>query len=767
MKKRILAMLLSGALMIGSMPAALAEDIDLSADSQDVELTLPSEQTDSGPALSADDNAAAPAEDGQPAEEVLPTVQEGKPLEVDQSAIPDPDDLPEEGDGLMVEQTEGVMIIPAETGEELPVEQADEELPTEQTDGELPSDSEAAETVAASTISYTLRTWLSSSLYGDALRVGDVKLDTTYYICYALTETNTGRYLNAVLEERGISKDYTAVTAITTPNGTTRYTSYSGLDRDYWYVTTLRAGSYSATVDINGSLDITGNISWTVADSTIAATGISLNKSSVSVNKGSSTTLKATVSPSNATNKTVTWSSSNTSVATVSSSGVVKGVKAGTATITAKTHNGKKATCKVTVKTPASSLTLSKLTYNFSNSYQGFGYSYGYYIPLSTYQIIYNDTMARYYYNRDGYWGGSCFGMATTSIMMTKKSASILPKHFKSGATKPSQLSPTNYNSNLGMNLRTFIEAMHVSQYDSEELQFEREHYNDLSALVSAVKGISSTGTGIQVSLYGPEGGHSVVGYQVKKISSTESRLYIYDPNFPNQERYIKLKTNSSGKYTGWSYMMNDMYEWSSSRSGSVISYIPYSKFIKPWNNRAKKKASAYNVLSINADDFDVVNEDGRVVAAMRDGELETNSKNIFEFRRKVLGDDDSSHLVYLPKDEYTVVNQDSSVEELEAAILNAEQSAEVVTTADEVTFTVDDAQECNTVSVDAKKGEGYVVALNSELDSAKGQEEVVFSGVSKGKEITVGMESGSCIATDKKAEVSINGMSVSAQTLS
>lgn len=60
--------------------------------------------------------------------------------------------------------------------------------------------------------------------------------------------------------------------------------------------------------------------------------------------------MTATVTPNNATNKSVTWSSSNASVATVSSSGVVTAASKGTAVITVTTTDGNyKATCTVTV----------------------------------------------------------------------------------------------------------------------------------------------------------------------------------------------------------------------------------------------------------------------------------------------------------------------------------------------------------------------------------------------------------------------------------
>ncbi len=77
----------------------------------------------------------------------------------------------------------------------------------------------------------------------------------------------------------------------------------------------------------------------------------SIVATSVSVEVGSATQLSATVSPTTASDPSVSWSSGNEGIATVSSTGVVTGVSPGTATITATADN-KTATCTVTVTAP-------------------------------------------------------------------------------------------------------------------------------------------------------------------------------------------------------------------------------------------------------------------------------------------------------------------------------------------------------------------------------------------------------------------------------
>jgi uncharacterized protein YjdB len=86
---------------------------------------------------------------------------------------------------------------------------------------------------------------------------------------------------------------------------------------------------------------------------------VKLDQTEVSVKKGKTLTLTATVYPSSLTDKSVTWESSDKSVATVTSAGKVKGIAAGTATITCTSNaTGLSTTCIVTVKATSGSRSL-------------------------------------------------------------------------------------------------------------------------------------------------------------------------------------------------------------------------------------------------------------------------------------------------------------------------------------------------------------------------------------------------------------------------
>lgn len=126
-------------------------------------------------------------------------------------------------------------------------------------------------------------------------------------------------------------------------------------------VTAKKAGSATITATAADGSGKSASCAITVKQ---YATGVALDKASATLYTGVNMTLQATVSPADTSDKSMTWLSGDNAVATVSTSGVVTGVKAGTATITATAADGSKksATCQITVWTSAASVTIGPAT---------------------------------------------------------------------------------------------------------------------------------------------------------------------------------------------------------------------------------------------------------------------------------------------------------------------------------------------------------------------------------------------------------------------
>ena len=123
-------------------------------------------------------------------------------------------------------------------------------------------------------------------------------------------------------------------------------------------VTPVSGGTTTITAMANDGSGVKASCNVTVTE---PVSSITLSSSTLSLFVGKATQLTATVSPSTATDKSLTWSTSNSSIATVSAEGVVKAVGEGKATITAtaKDGSGIKASCTVTVTVPVSTISLS------------------------------------------------------------------------------------------------------------------------------------------------------------------------------------------------------------------------------------------------------------------------------------------------------------------------------------------------------------------------------------------------------------------------
>lgn len=143
-------------------------------------------------------------------------------------------------------------------------------------------------------------------------------------------------------------------------DGKTKVT-IDGLDPNTDYAAGLYQVSFSNENGESGKVDVPA-----FKTKPINVTGVTLDKTTLSLEEGATDNLVATVAPSTATNKAVSYTSSNTDVATVDGNGQVTAVASGTANIEVTTEDGgKTATSTVTVtakQIPVTGVTLDKPT---------------------------------------------------------------------------------------------------------------------------------------------------------------------------------------------------------------------------------------------------------------------------------------------------------------------------------------------------------------------------------------------------------------------
>lgn len=206
--------------------------------------------------------------------------------------------------------------------------------------------------------------------------INSVTANVRYYV-------NNTTYVSALsiqLHANTTAKGYAETTRSTT---SAKYSITAGtwtlaeLKTARLYISATHNASTSAAYVYLYGADITVNYTA----STVHVTGVSLDVHSKSIEIGETFQLTETVSPSNASDKSVSWSTGNSSIATVSG-GLVTGVATGSTTITVTTTDGGYTdTCTVTVTqpvlveyVPASSL-IAGQDYLIVNVNSGSGYA--------------------------------------------------------------------------------------------------------------------------------------------------------------------------------------------------------------------------------------------------------------------------------------------------------------------------------------------------------------------------------------------------------
>ncbi|MDE5996996.1 MAG: Ig-like domain-containing protein, partial [Muribaculaceae bacterium] len=220
------------------------------------------------------------------------------------------------------------IVTPAgATGKTVTWESSDETVATVDKDGKVTAIKEGTATITASCGGKT-----ATCAVTVIIAVTGITLDKTEL---NLTEGDTATLIVTVNPENATDKTVT---------WTSNDADVATVDED-GQVTAVKAGTATITASCG---DKTVTCTVTVSAKVIAVTGITLDKTELSLTEGEGVKLTATVTPDNATDKTVTWTSSDETVATVDENGNVTAVKAGSATIIASS-GGKTASCTVAV----------------------------------------------------------------------------------------------------------------------------------------------------------------------------------------------------------------------------------------------------------------------------------------------------------------------------------------------------------------------------------------------------------------------------------
>ena len=205
----------------------------------------------------------------------------------------------------------------------------------------------------------TLKVYKGAEVVGSAERGVDGIAKVTIDSLTADTDYAAGLYQVAFSNENGESEKVNVPSFKTKPTTTTTTTAKPTTTT----TTTVAPTTTTTTSTVAPTTTTTTTVAPTTTTTTTAkpieVTGVTLDKSTLSLEVGATATLNATIAPSNASYKAVKFTSSDDKVATVDNEGKVTAVKAGTADITVESlmDGSKTAKCALTVTAPTTTTT--------------------------------------------------------------------------------------------------------------------------------------------------------------------------------------------------------------------------------------------------------------------------------------------------------------------------------------------------------------------------------------------------------------------------
>lgn len=393
----------------------------------------------------------------------------------------------------------------------------------------------------------------------------------------------------------------------------------------------------------------------------ISVSSVSMMSPSATIKVGDTHQAMAYCMPTTATDKTLTWSTNNPLVATVNNNGVVTAKGPGKATITAKSNNGKKASCIVTV-TKQNVIDYDDFKYSFSNSHSSFGYSDSYKIPEERYmQLGDSKSVAKEKVKNSSKWGGNCFGMSNSSILFYKNI--LQEERYNTNVNKPKQFNAPNAGEQAFLldkweiKLRHMIELFQLSyglpectykEFSASDIAKELDKGNPVSLFINGIKVSNGSGGGHEVVIYGYTLLNNVYTFKIYDCSD-----FVYELVYHNERNFE------------WGYNSHE-YDWN-----TLVGYYTFDTLYNVYNILKSKGDNEITLFSLRheptytyifrpAENLTITNSLGQT-STISNGELLGEIDDAKLIPSSYLSEE-PTYTIILPTDTYTIVGSGNEV---------------------------------------------------------------------------------------------------------
>ncbi len=208
---------------------------------------------------------------------------------------------------------------------------------------------------------------------------------------------------------------------------------------------------------------------------------------------------------------------------------------------------------------------------------------------------------------------GVCTGMAVSAGAMNRTTTENGTEVLVQGAADFSQdtiaqIHETDISNALNIRAWEYVSILHTSQKKSSVIWEEKSNRNDLDALYQAVKKYDAyAGNIVTIGIKGISGGqksgHTLLGIKAYDYDD-RVEILVYDSNWPNQERYIKLYKDERGTLKSWEYNLWYGVTWSSSGQSCEITFNTKSEEMGDlvYSKLAGKSRTTFGSQSVQED---------------------------------------------------------------------------------------------------------------------------------------------------------------------